>query len=56
MNQLIKKNCFPLTNNYSYFEGEKFMPIFDQFMVIPGNLLEDYSGSGDFNSISLKQK
>ena len=37
-----KKIVIPfLTNNYNYFEGEKFKPIFDQFMVIPGNLVED---------------
>ena len=37
-----KKIVIPfLTNNYNYFEGERFKPIFDQFMVIPGNLVED---------------
>ena len=37
-----KKIVIPfLTNNYNYFEGEKFKPLFDQFMVIPGNLVED---------------
>ena len=52
-----KKIVIPfLTNNYSYFEGEKFIPIFDHFMVIPGNLVEDLIKALEISiQISLKQ-
>ena len=45
-----------ITNQYSEFKGKKYKPIFDQFMVIPGNLINEVIRSLETSlEIALKQ-